>query len=248
MDAHRVDVLHVADGDAVVRAVAHHLVLDLFPADQRLLDQYLRDGTRCEAASDDLVELIDGIGDAATGAAQRVCGPYDQRQTDVVHDPVGVFHGLCYLRRGHRLSDAHQQVSEQLAVLGVAYSLKRSAEQSHIVLVQDAGVGKLHCEVEAGLTSERRQQPVGALLVNDPVQYLDGQGLDVDDIGDVLIGHDRRRVRVHEDGSDAFLSQRLARLRACVVELRSLANDDRPRADNKYFSRFFLNGPTSSLA
>ena len=39
--AHRVEVLHVADRDAVVGAVAHHLVLDLFPAEQAALDQHL---------------------------------------------------------------------------------------------------------------------------------------------------------------------------------------------------------------
>ena len=41
---HRVKVLHVADGDAGVRAVAHHLVLDLLPAGERALDQDLSDG------------------------------------------------------------------------------------------------------------------------------------------------------------------------------------------------------------
>ena len=41
VDAHRVEVLHVADGDAVVAPVAHHLVLDLLPAAQALLDQHL---------------------------------------------------------------------------------------------------------------------------------------------------------------------------------------------------------------
>jgi hypothetical protein len=38
VDAHRVDVLHVADDDAGVGSVAEHLVLQLLPADQRLLD------------------------------------------------------------------------------------------------------------------------------------------------------------------------------------------------------------------
>jgi len=42
MDAERVEVLHVADRDAVVETVAHHLVLYLLPALERLLDQYLR--------------------------------------------------------------------------------------------------------------------------------------------------------------------------------------------------------------
>ena len=41
VDPHRIEVLHVADGDAVVEAVADDLVLDLLPAFQILLDQHL---------------------------------------------------------------------------------------------------------------------------------------------------------------------------------------------------------------
>jgi len=41
MDAQRVEVLHVADRDAVVEAVAHNLILDLFPALEGFLHQHL---------------------------------------------------------------------------------------------------------------------------------------------------------------------------------------------------------------
>ena len=41
MDAKRVEVLHVADGDTVVVAVAHHFIFYLFPSLERLLYQYL---------------------------------------------------------------------------------------------------------------------------------------------------------------------------------------------------------------
>ena len=34
MDAERIEVLHVADGDAVVVTVAHHFILDFLPAFQ----------------------------------------------------------------------------------------------------------------------------------------------------------------------------------------------------------------------
>jgi hypothetical protein len=43
VDAHRIEVLHVADGDARVRGVTHHLVLDLLPSPQRPFDQHLVD-------------------------------------------------------------------------------------------------------------------------------------------------------------------------------------------------------------
>ena len=42
MDSERVEVLHVADRDAVVVAVAHHLVFYLLPALEGLLYQHLR--------------------------------------------------------------------------------------------------------------------------------------------------------------------------------------------------------------
>ena len=42
MDSQRVEVLHVADRDTVVITVADHLVFDLFPALERLLDKHLR--------------------------------------------------------------------------------------------------------------------------------------------------------------------------------------------------------------
>ena len=39
MHAHRIEIFNRADDDAVVVAVAHHLHLELFPAENRFLDQ-----------------------------------------------------------------------------------------------------------------------------------------------------------------------------------------------------------------
>ena len=41
VDSERVEVLHVAHGDAVVIAVAHHLIFHLFPALERFLNEHL---------------------------------------------------------------------------------------------------------------------------------------------------------------------------------------------------------------
>jgi hypothetical protein len=43
MDAHGVEVLHVAYYHAVVLGVPHHLVLELLPSQDRLLDEDLVD-------------------------------------------------------------------------------------------------------------------------------------------------------------------------------------------------------------
>ena len=57
--------------------------------------------------------------------------------------------------------------------------------------------------------------------------------LDVGRVGEVGVGHDRGRVRVDEDDAHALLAQHAARLRARVVELGRLADDDRAGADDE---------------
>ena len=64
-------------------------------------------------------------------------------------------------------------------------------------------------------------------------QHFRRQRLDVGAIGEVRVGHDRRRVRVGEDDAIALVAQHPAGLRAGVVELAGLADDDRPGADDE---------------
>ena len=84
-------------------------------------------------------------------------------------------------------------------------------------------------EVEAGLAAEGREQRVGPLLLDDARQRRDVERLDVGRVGELGVGHDRRRVRVHEDDPVALFAQHAARLRARVVELARLPDDDRAR-------------------
>ena len=51
--------------------------------------------------------------------------------------------------------------------------------------------------------------------------------LDVGRVGELRVGHDRRRVRVGEDHPVALLAQHAAGLGAGVVELAGLPDDDR---------------------
>ena len=66
------------------------------------------------------------------------------------------------------------------------------------------------------------------------VEHFDGQGLDVRAIGQLRIGHDRRRVAVDEDHFEAFRAERLAGLAARIVELARLPDDDRTGADDEH--------------
>ena len=62
---------------------------------------------------------------------------------------------------------------------------------------------------------------------------LGRERLDVGAVGQLRVGHDRRRVAVDEDDLEPFGAQRLARLRAGVVELARLPDDDRAGADDE---------------
>ena len=45
MDSHGVKILHIADSDAVIVLVTHHLILQLLPTLQTFVDDYLGGGT-----------------------------------------------------------------------------------------------------------------------------------------------------------------------------------------------------------
>jgi hypothetical protein len=83
MHAHRIEVLDRADDDAIVFLVAHHLHLELFPAEDGFLDQDFVGGGGVDAALDDLDELGLGVGDAAAGAAHGEGGADDRGQADL---------------------------------------------------------------------------------------------------------------------------------------------------------------------
>ena len=231
MDAHRINVFHIADSDAIVRAVAHHLVLDLFPADERLLDENLPNGACGDSALDDAQEFGFRVGDAAAGAAERIGGADDERQPDVVHDAARVLDRLHDSGRRRGFADFDEQVAEQLAVFGAADGIERRAEQPDAVAVENAGVGELDGEIQSRLPAERGQNAVRPLPRDNALQRLDSERLNIDHVGDVFVRHNRGGVGVDENGDDAFLAQRLASLRPRVIKLRRLPDYDGAGAD-----------------
>ena len=147
MDAHGVEVLHVADGDAVIGGVAHHLVLDLLPAQEAALQQHLIDGRGGEAGADDRLEVSSRVGDAAAGATQRIRGPHDQGQAELLRHVFHLGDGGDGGALRQRLPDIGEELPEQLAVLGAADRLDGGAEDADAVLIEHAGVSQGDGEV-----------------------------------------------------------------------------------------------------
>ncbi len=164
VDAERIDVLHRADGDARVVGVAHHLVFDLLPADEALLDHHLADGTRPKAGPNALAVGGLGLDDAAAGATERERRTDDRRQADGLERlrcrGVAGCLGRAFDDRARRvrLPDPVEQVAERLAVLGHPDGLERGAEHADRVAVEDAGVGHRGREIERGLAAESGEE------------------------------------------------------------------------------------------
>jgi hypothetical protein len=191
------------------------------------------DGRLIEPELHHPVELALVVGDAAAGAAHRERWPQDRREADLADRLAGLRDGGHQLRARTRQADPRHRLLEQLAILGHLDRRRRRAEQLDPVLLEQAGLPRRHREVEPGLAAERGQDRVDLLPREDLVEHLDGERLDVGRVGELRVGHDRRRVRVDQDDAQALLAERLAGLGARVVELARLADHDRAGADDQ---------------
>jgi hypothetical protein len=118
-------------------------------------------------------------------------------------------------------------------VLGPADRLEVRADHPNAVRLQRPGLPQGHGEVQPGLPAERGKKGVWPLPLDHPEDRLEGERLDVGGVGELGVGHDRGRVRVHQHDPVSLGPQRLAGLGPGVVELAGLADDDGARPDDQ---------------
>ncbi len=236
VDAHRVQVLHVADGDDVAQAVAHDFVLDLLPSQQTALDHQLAAHRELEALAADFPEFVTGRGHTAAGAAQGVSRPHNAGIGHDIEDGLQVgfaFHNPAF---GHGLAEFAHQRPEEFAVFRLLDRFQRGAEELDVVLFQDSQLRKLAGEVEAGLAAQSGEQAVGALPGNHALAEFGRQRLDVNPVRRFQVRHDRGGVGIDENDFVALFAEAFAGLRARVVELGGLSDDDRSAPDHEDFA------------
>ncbi len=233
VDAHRVKVLDRTDDDAVVREIAHHLELELLPAEHALLDQHLVHRRQLEGPGAKLLHLLAVVGETATRTPEREARPQHDRISHFRAELHAVFEVVDELRVRHIQADAPHGVLEQQPVLGLLDGLDLGADQLDAELIENAFLRQLDGQVQARLPAHRREQRVRSFASDDLANILDRQRLDVGLLGQSGVGHDRRGIRIHQHDLISLVAERLAGLRARVVELASLPDHDRPRADDQ---------------
>jgi hypothetical protein len=154
------------------------------------------------------------------------------KPTILLHRP-GLVHAVGDARTRRAQTDLGHGVLELQAVFGLVDGFGRGADQLDLVFVEHAVAPQVQRAVQRGLAAHGGQHGVGALLGDDLLDRLPGDGLDVGDVGRGRVGHDRGGVAVDQDDLVALFAQRLAGLHAGVVELAGLADDDRAGADDE---------------
>ena len=127
---------------------------------------------------------------------------------------------------------------KRLAVLGLVDGVGGGADHLDVELVERALLAQRQRAVQRGLAAHGRQQRKAAgndvaFLLDDLGDDLRRDRLDVGRVRQFRIGHDRRRIGIDQDDAIALVLQRLHRLRAGIVELAGLADDDGPGADDQ---------------
>ena len=232
MDAQRVEVLHVADRDAVVVAVAHHLVLYLLPALEALLHQHLgreREGLLAEAG-----QLLLVVCEATTQSAQRIGCTDDDGVAELLSSLAGLLHVLASLALDGLDVDLVKLLDEELAVLRVHDGLHGRTQDAHTILLQHAALLQFHTTVECGLSTKGQEDAVGTFLLDNALDEIGLHGEEVDLVGHTLGGLHRGNIGVDEHRLDIFLAQGLEGLAAGVVKLAGLTNLQRAGTENQY--------------
>ena len=228
-----VDVLDRADDDRVVGGVAHELELVLLPPEDRLLEQHLGRRRVAQARTADAAEVFFVVREARAETAHRERGAHDEGVAQLGRAREQVVHGVSDHRTGDVRPGIEHQLLEDLTVFALADRVDLRADQLDAVALEDPLLVQGHRGVEGRLAAEGRQDGIRLLFRDDRLDHGGRDRLDVGRVGEVGVGHDRRRVGVDENDAHALFAEHAARLGAGVVELAGLADDDRAGADDE---------------
>ncbi|CAM5484029.1 hypothetical protein SFUMM280S_05037 [Streptomyces fumanus] len=161
------------------------------------------------------------VDDLHAASAEDV-GAHQDRVADLVGDGLGPGERGRGAVLGGGQARLGQHPPERAAVLGRVDGLRRGADDRHPVVLQRLG------ETERGLPAEldddardRAGLPLGVHHLQDVLQ---GERLEVEPVGGVVVGGDGLRVAVDHHGLVPGVAQREGGVHAGVVELDALAD------------------------
>ena len=226
MYSNRVNVLHATDSYGVSVGVAHCLKLDLLPAENILLNEDLRDRRCIKSVLCYNLKLANIICNTAACSTECECGTNDHGESYSLCYIKRASDIVCYVRGNAGLTDLFHCILEKLSVLCLVYSLCICAEKSYVVLLQETLVRKLHSKGKSCLSAKTCKEAVGLFLFDDSLDSVNCKRLKVYLVCKRVIGHNGSGVGVYENYVYSCFLEHVARLRARIVKLCRLTDDD----------------------
>lgn len=134
--------------------------------------------------------------------------------------------------RGFEADFLHRHV-ETAAVFCFINRVGGGTNHGDAELFQHALTFQLQRAVQRRLTAHGWQHRVRALFFNNLAYHFPVNRLDVGGISHFRVGHDGRRVGVHQNDAVTLFTQGFTRLRARVVKLTRLTDNNRARTQNQ---------------
>ncbi len=151
VDSHGIEILDGTDDDDVVVLVAHHLHLELFPTEDRFLQQDFMDGRGVEPPVDLFVERLPVVGDAGTRPPQRKAGTDYGRKPDVLEHRAGLFQAVDRSALAHIQADLFHGQAKLVPFFGLGNHLGVGPDHFHAVLREHSLFRELHRQIQPRL-------------------------------------------------------------------------------------------------
>ena len=238
MDAQRVEVLHVADSDAVVIAVAHHLILDLLPTLQALLYKHLRRERECFLSK--LVEFFFVVAESATQSTESISSTENDRIAQLGSCLASLLYGLTSLTLDGLYIYLVELLYEKLTVFGVYNSLYGSTKYLYIIFLKHATLVEFHTTVECCLSTESEQDAVRALFLDDTLYEIRLHRQVVDLVCYTLRSLHGSNVRIDKHCLHSLLTQCFKSLRTGIIKLTGLTDFQGTRTKQEDFLYIFV--------
>ena len=217
MDTCQLDVLH--DGRHIgVGAVTDGICLALEGVIQEPVNEDRSVGSYADSCLHVVGHGLIVVDHFHAPSAENVRRTHHNRIADALCNRDGFVHGGCHAGFRHRDAQLVHHAAEQVAVLCQVDDLRGGAENADAVLLQ------VRSQIQRGLSAELGNDAYRLLLVVDAEYILQGQRLEVELVGGVVVSGYGLRVAVDDDGLKTESLQGLGRMYAAVVKLDTLAD------------------------
>ena len=233
VNAERVEVFHVADGDTVVSGIADDLIFGLLPALERLFNENLR--RQSQRAGRQVAKLLSVLSKTTAETTKSVCSADDNRVSNSLSGGERLVDSVDSDTLGDRDVDLLECLSEEVTVLTDLECPDACSQNLDVVTVEDAHLVHLHTQVQRSLATEGQEDAVGAFLFDNIGDVFRSDREIVDFICKHVCSLNGSDVGVDENGLDASLFQGLECLRTRVIELAGLSNGETTGANDKDF-------------